>query len=196
MLKALVKGNSIQTSYHFKVIIPRILANLQSPLAAPHVMKVFLELRTAVVFPRIPIFSDVVRDAVAHVTLRLENPKCDLDFNWCEINLIDHAVAVVDSIYFATVKKALLNGRPFTTPALCYVFYAIKDTLLLLYNSNEHVVHTCLDIISEHVKLNTDEELYSPVHLPRKEIFGLLIFLISIILDHEKTIKANEFFFR
>ncbi|KAI4470055.1 translational activator gcn1-related [Holotrichia oblita] len=179
MLKALVKGNPIQISYHFKVIIPPILANLQSPLAAPHVMKLFLDLRTAVTFPRIPIFSNVTRDAVAHATLRLESPKCDLDFNWCETNLIDHAVGVVDSIYFATVKKALLNGQPFTTPALCYVFYAIKDTLLLLYNSNEHVVHTCLDIISEHVKLNTDDELYSPVHLPRKEIFGLLIFLIN-----------------
>ncbi|GJQ71586.1 hypothetical protein Trydic_g11289 [Trypoxylus dichotomus] len=159
MIQALAKGNPIKTSFHFKVLIPRILANLQSPLAAPHVMKLFLDLRTAVTFPRIPIFRDIRRDIIAHATLRLENPKCDLDPNWNETNLTDHAISAVESIHLVTVPK--------------------YDTLLMLYNSNEQIVQICLDIISEHVKVNSDDELYSPVHLPRKEIFDLLILLIN-----------------
>lgn len=179
MIRALSKGNPIKTSYYFKIILPRILVNLQSPLAAPHVMKLFLDLRTTIKFPNLQIFKDITRDIIAHVTLRLENPKCDLDPNWNETNLTDHAVRAVESIYFATVKKSLMNVQPFTTPALCYVFYAIKNILLMLYKTNEQVVHSCLDIISEHVKLNTTDELYSPQHLPTREIFELLILLIS-----------------
>ncbi|KRT80352.1 Armadillo repeat containing protein [Oryctes borbonicus] len=177
-IQALARGNPTRTSFHFKVLIPRILANLQSPLAAPHVMKLFLDLRIAVTFPRIPIFRDITRDTIAYATLRLENPKCDLDPNWNETNITDHAIRAIESIYYATVPK-YMKGWPFYSPALCYVFYAIRDTLLMLYNSNEQVVQICLDIISEHVKVNSDDELYSPVHLPRKEIFDLLILLIN-----------------
>lgn len=184
MIRAIAKGNPVQTSFRFKIILSRILTNLQSPLAAPDLMKLFLDLRKTAQFPILPRFRSVIRDAIAHVTLRLKKPMCDLDPDWNQENLTNAAVRVVEEIYYLTVKKSMLNVQPLTTPTMCYVFYLIKETILLLRKTNEQVVYFCLDIISEHVKINSDDEMYNPVHLPRKEILELLIFLIGTLMRY------------
>ena len=62
-----------------------ILRALQSPLAAPALSKLYLELCNCA-FSKTAV-DIVLADLIAHTTLRLQKPKCDLDPAWEEEDL-------------------------------------------------------------------------------------------------------------
>lgn len=66
MISAAARGNPLNLSLHFKDLLPPILKDLQSPLAAPNLCKLFVSLRETV-FPKHQI---CLRDLIAYVTLR------------------------------------------------------------------------------------------------------------------------------
>lgn len=101
MMKGIIVGNSLLVSQSLRYLIPGIISNLQSIIAAPHLKKLFIDLafcafradetkKTKVVSKvnnnRIKL-SDSHINAIAHYTLRKLKPKCIIEDAWLEENI-------------------------------------------------------------------------------------------------------------
>ena len=182
MIRAAAKGNPLQLSLHFKDLLPSLLNDLQSPLAAPYLSKLYTDLRTVVFTNKLETLGELI----AFVTLRLLKPQCDLDANWEAENLNKAMVRTISLIHEKTVvKKIEENPVCFTVPAFCYTFVLLKSSLLSNYARNhDELVHDGLQIISEHAKLrakgqNGLTDVYDPQYLPIRQMFELLVEIIS-----------------
>ncbi|XP_031350613.1 eIF-2-alpha kinase activator GCN1-like [Photinus pyralis] len=186
MIRAASNGNPIEFSLYSKDLLPLILQNMHSPLSAPHLTKLYVDLHE--VFFKKDLSG--LGDLVAHVTLRLIKPHCDLDESWEQEDLPKAASRAITLIYDHSMKKT--DGKNpatphhhFTAPAFTYSFQLIKLMLLSAQApKDEGLIHISLQIISEHSKLrhNVKEgaiNLYDPRYLPRQQMFELLIELIS-----------------
>lgn len=83
MLKVSTHSPSLLLSY--RTLLPPLLKGLQSPLSAPLLTGVFTTLRHTAFTPI--TLSQPLPDLIAHITLRLQKPKCDLDPAWEEESL-------------------------------------------------------------------------------------------------------------
>ncbi|KAG5899951.1 hypothetical protein JTB14_002498 [Gonioctena quinquepunctata] len=184
MIKAAARGNPIQLSLHFKDLLPNMLQDLQSPLAAPHLCKLFVSLRKTV-FPK---DSETLGELIAFVTLRLAKPQCDLDANWEEENLNKAMVRTISLIHQKTAPKKTEGEshlKCFTVPAFSYTFPLLKYSMVSNYAKNhDELIHDALQIITEHAKIRGQEEngtrdVYHPQYLPTKQIFALLVDTIN-----------------
>lgn len=197
MIRAAAKGNPIQLSMYFKDLLPFILNDLQSPLAAPYLSKLFTDLRKTVFNQHLESLGELI----AFVTLRVLKPQCDLDVNWEAENLDKAMVRTVNLIHEKTVLKRniidpmiLINQQQsninncnglFTVPMFCYSFTLLKFSLLSKYGRNhDQFVHDGLQIVSEHAKIrgrdeNGTKDVYHPQYLPIRQIFELLVDIIS-----------------
>lgn len=122
MINAAAEGNGFHLSFYFKDLLPSILRNLASPLAAPTMAELFVGLSKAVLISNDPTLDQLI----AHVTLRQHQPQCDLDHEWEEEELSKTIKRTLNLIHNLTVKRKQL----FCAPAFCYVFHFIKKTLL------------------------------------------------------------------
>lgn len=78
-------------SLNFKDLVPYILRGLQSPLCAHSLSQLYLQIRESAfnhcVWPnQIPV-EPTLQELIAHITLRLQRPKCDLDSAWDDEHL-------------------------------------------------------------------------------------------------------------
>ncbi|CAH0556041.1 unnamed protein product [Brassicogethes aeneus] len=183
LVRAAAKGNPTRLSLHFKELLPSILVNLQSPLAAPSLTKLFADLRHTV----FPTEVDPLAELISFVTLRLYKPQCDLDVNWEEENLNKAMMRTLKLIQEKTVPKKLdevSDAECFTVPAFTYSFPMIKSSLLSNYARNhDDVIHDGLQIINEHAKLrgtdNGNKDVRHPQYLPTEQMFTLLVDIIN-----------------
>ncbi|CAH1119168.1 unnamed protein product [Phaedon cochleariae] len=184
MIQAAARGNPIQMSLHLKDLIPPILQGLQSPLAAPHLCKLFASLGTTV-FPK---HLENLSNLIAYVTLRLARPQCDLDANWESENLNKAMVRTVGLVHSMTVPKKTEEEHVqecFSVPAFTYAFPLLKFSISSNHARNHNeVIHDALQIIAEHAKQRGREEngtkdLHHPQYLPTKQIFSLLVDTIN-----------------
>lgn len=98
MIKGIIAGNALLVSQSLRYLVPGIIANLQSIIAAPHLKNIFIDLafcafyadetkKTKVVSSvkngRIKL-SDSFINAIAYYTLRKLKPKCVLDDAWLD----------------------------------------------------------------------------------------------------------------
>lgn len=185
MVRAAAKGNPLYLSLHFKDLLQLLLQNLQSPLAAPFLTKLFLDLRKTV-------FTDsdlnIIGELIAIITLRLCKPQCDLDPNWEQENINKAMVRIVGLIHEKTVPKRLDDENQtascFSAATFSYTFPLLKYSLTTSYAKNhDEFIHDGLQIISEHAKLIGDEDYgiiddYHPKYLPTKQMFLLLVDII------------------
>lgn len=96
MVKGIIAGNSLLVSQSLRYLLPGIIYNLQSVLAAPHLKYVFIDLAicafnadetkknkvsSKVKNGRIKL-SDSFLKSIAFYTLRKLKPKCELDDAW------------------------------------------------------------------------------------------------------------------
>ncbi|XP_011307361.1 translational activator GCN1 [Fopius arisanus] len=172
MVTAGVDGNSFAMCLHFRDLLPSILRNLVSPLAAPIVTKLYLDLSQT-----LQVDDQGLIKLVGHVTLRQLNPQCDLDPAWEEEDLEKAIKRTLNCLHSTTVKeKKLLNA-----PAFCYVFSFISRTLTTSHD--EGILTQGLQIIQEHAKQRADfDDGRDPKHprlLPRRQMLDLLIELMS-----------------
>lgn len=174
MIRSAMKGNPPHLSFTFKHLLPTILQNFQSPLAAPYLTKLFIDLRH-IVFPQhLNTFSELL----AYVTIRLLQPQCDIDTNWEAEDLTKAMTRTLEQIH----KRTVQSNECFTAPAFCYVFVFLRGSLLSSHAKNkESFIHDGLQIISVHAKMRGQDEkdLYHPQYLPIKQMFEVLIELIS-----------------
>lgn len=192
MIEATVCGNKRDLSYHFNNLLPAILDKLISPLAAPYLTKLFINLRNAI-FAK----NNYASILVAHVVLRLEKPQCDLDPAW-EEEPLGLAVTRTLSILHDQVMDKTDEVQDRNAPSFCYLFPFIKLSLLSSYAKKEdNFIHDGLQIISEYAKIRGDgsNPMYCPKYLPRRQMFDLLIKLISKLLTLLRFMFCNEFCF-
>lgn len=173
MIKASARGNGYHLSFYFKDLIPSILRDLSSPLAAPIMAELFIDLREAVIMS-----GDTILDqTIARVTLRQLEPQCDLDPAWEEEELSKSVKRALNLLHVRVVKKKQL----LCAPAFCYVFNFIKKTLLSC--KDENVMTQGLQIMQDHAKQRGDmvnpEDACHPRLMPRKQMLDLLIELMS-----------------
>ncbi|GFG32063.1 hypothetical protein Cfor_06845 [Coptotermes formosanus] len=184
MIKAAANGDGEGLSLYFRDLLPSVLRDLQSPLAAPYLSALYLEL--------IQLSSTLVSgDLIGHVTLRLQVPCCDLDARWEDEELSVAVHRSIITLHKATVRPRRAAGIDtsqtcLTAPAFCYVFPLIRSALLsTLAKADDSLVTLGLQIISEHAQMrgnpdNTEgRDLYHPNLLPRRQMFELLIEMIS-----------------
>lgn len=168
-----IRGNRQELSLYLKDLLPSILKNLGSPLAAPEMSELYVSLRQTVTIDN----SVILGDLIAHVTLRQLQPQCDLDQAWEEENLDVAVKRTLNLIHAVTIKKKEL----FTAPAFCYVFPFIRKTLTSY--KDEGMIIQGLQLIQEHAKQRGDttdlKDLRHPRLLPRKQMFDLLIELME-----------------
>lgn len=101
MMKGIIAGNSLLVSQSLRYLIPGIISNLQSIIAAPHLKQLFIDLafcafhadetkKTKVVSKvkndRIKL-SDSYINAIAYYTLRKLKPKCVIEDAWLNENI-------------------------------------------------------------------------------------------------------------
>lgn len=189
MVRGVAKGNPRQLSLYFKDILPIILQNLQSPLAAPSLSQLYLDLRLSVFPPHLQILGELV----GYVTLRLSKPKCDLNPDWEKEDLNQAMVRTIKLIHERAVIKKPTEQQlsddvyevVLTVPGFSYIFPLLKLSLTSIYARNhDDLIHDGLQIISRHVKYRGSEEngikdLYHPQYLPTRQIFTLLIDIIT-----------------
>lgn len=180
MIEAAAKGNPLHLSYHYKDLLFIILKDLQSPLAAQHLSRLFLQLHETVFNKN----SLLLGQLIAHVTLRLYKPQCDLEAAWEEENL-EKTVKRTMSLIHSKIFEANDDRYHFPAPTFCYVFPFLKIVMLSKQaKKDEALIHDGLQIVTRHAQLRgkeNDEEIekYHPKYLPRKEMFEVLIELIS-----------------
>lgn len=182
MVYSAAKGNPKQLSLNFKFFLPILLQNLQSPLAAPYMSNLFIDLRR-IVFQN---DSAILGELIAHVALRLLKPQCDLDAGWEEEDLTKAMVRTMGLIHEKTVtkKESDIDCQCFTAPAFCYMFVYLRPSLLSSYaKKHENYVNDGLQVISAHSKMRPsafpdEKQLYHPKYLPIQQMFELLIELI------------------
>lgn len=120
MIKAAAQGNEFQLSFYFKDLLPSILRDLASPLAAPIMAELFISFHSVLLCD-----DPTLEQLIAHVTLRQFQPQCDLDPAWEQEELPKAVTRTLNLIHVLTVK----NKQLFTAPAFCYAFHFIKKTL-------------------------------------------------------------------
>jgi len=96
MIKGIIAGNPLLVSQSLRYLLPGIISNLQSIIAAPHLKDVFISLAFCVFnvdeVKRSKVFSKVNNgriklsnsyiNAIAYYTLRKLKPKCVLKDAW------------------------------------------------------------------------------------------------------------------
>ncbi len=129
MLRAALDSVPSILSNHLTKLIPEILRALSSPVAAPLLQPIWIDLRK-VVFPA-PI--DLMAESIAHVTLRLVKPQCDLDPAW-EMEPIDAASRRI----LAQLQRSSAK-EPLDAPTFTYVFPFVRGTLKTLSSKEENL---------------------------------------------------------
>lgn len=185
MIHSAAKGNPTALSLFYKELIPCILDACQSPLAAPYMTKLFIDLKSTI-FEK----HDTLSDLAAHVTLRLLQPQCDLDHAWEDESLSNSVSRTINLIYININKVKHLDNERYLTyfcaPGFCYIFPMLKMSLMSKHaKEDEFIIINGIKIISEHAKLrgsNVKGDKYHPKYLPRKQMLALLVELISKFL--------------
>lgn len=172
MIRSSAKGDPIIFSTYFKDLLPVLISNFNSPLAAPNVTKVYLELSECVFNGPQRLFGQLL----GNVTLRVLKPQCDLDRAWEEEPLAKAVVRTINKLQEACKVPKPLNG-----PSFCYCFALIKAALLDNIKKDDTLLITGLQIITEHAKMRGESEtdLWHPKLLLRHQMLDLLIDIIS-----------------
>ncbi|KAJ1530782.1 hypothetical protein ONE63_005633 [Megalurothrips usitatus] len=190
MLNAALEGNPAHLSRYFRDILPYILTNLQSPLAAPTLCDFYIKLQKSVFNSSQRILGDLV----GHVTLRLHKPMCDLDEAWEDEKLESAVSRAINLLHKTTVRprgdvsdesqeKLLI----LSAPAFCYCFSLIRKALVFpAVKKDEALMTKGIQIVSAHARMKggvaepvDSIDLYHPDLLPRRLMFELLIGIIS-----------------
>ncbi|XP_067000438.2 stalled ribosome sensor GCN1-like [Anabrus simplex] len=149
MVRALMIGNGVQLSCYFSELLPLILKGVQSHLVGPLLSNLFMELRKCV-------FVGHTGDLVAHKTLEILRGESSSN--------ILHIIRLLHNL---------------TAPAFTYVFPLIQEVLSSSHDKD--VILAGVQLISEHAQMRevNETDLCHPRLLPRKQMFELLIDVIS-----------------
>ncbi|XP_075424511.1 stalled ribosome sensor GCN1 isoform X2 [Ascaphus truei] len=187
-------------SQHIPALTSCFLPLLKSPLAAPRIQVLFVALAGCVMPTHLKAFGTLV----AHITLRLLKPECNLDAGWCQEELPVAVKRAVNLLHSYTIPKRVGKGdsgaSPLSAPAFSFVFPLLKIVLMETSNSgdeNEEILVQTLQILTVHSQLRSLESLRDlvdengPEFLPRTDMLLLLTRVIGTASPRLQVLASN-----
>uniref|UniRef100_A0A7N6ASL0 TOG domain-containing protein n=1 Tax=Anabas testudineus TaxID=64144 RepID=A0A7N6ASL0_ANATE len=188
LLEAALIERPAQITRELPAVLQVLMPLLNSPLAAPRIYKVFLDIGVCLM-PRGLHYLAVL---VGHVTLRLLKPVCDLDESWEQEDLDTAAHRTILLLHNYTIpQKDGKTGEvaPLSAPAFSFCFPLLNATLRESSGSTEeteNMMTRALQVINEHSQLRAstaDDDIVidenGPELLPRVNMLQLLTRIIS-----------------
>ncbi|BES98072.1 translational activator [Nesidiocoris tenuis] len=171
IVESVAKGAPLALALQLPTLIPPLVRGLSSPLSAPNLAVLYITLNETA-FISVSSGSPTVVQRVSHTSLRLLNPKCELNSAWenQDINTsMRKAITDVDQL-----------GKKLTAPALTYLLPMIEVASLGV-SSTDPLIPICIRILSTQAKLRkSDGHLHDPGLLPRCQLITLLINIIGM----------------
>ncbi|XP_028269572.1 eIF-2-alpha kinase activator GCN1 [Parambassis ranga] len=199
LLEAILIERPAQVTRELPAALRVLLPLLHSPMAAPRIQQVFLDIGVCLM-PK-PLHSLAV--LVGHVTLRLLKPECYLDMAWEEEDLDTAAHRTVLLLYNHTVpqrESKTTDVGPLSAPAFSFCFPLLNATLRESSGSTEEtesIMIRALQVINEHSQLRgtTDSDDIidenGPELLPRVNMLLLLTRVISTATPRLQVLAAQ-----
>uniref|UniRef100_A0A3Q1GAD8 GCN1 activator of EIF2AK4 n=1 Tax=Acanthochromis polyacanthus TaxID=80966 RepID=A0A3Q1GAD8_9TELE len=188
LLEATLIERPAEITRELPAVLQVLMPLLHSPLAAPCIQQVFLDIGVCLM----PKHLQHLAVLVGHVTLRLLKPECDLDKAWEQEDLDTAAHRTVMLLHNHTVPQR--EGKTgdvatLSAPAFSFCFPLLNATLRESSGSTEeteNLMIRALQVINEHSQLRADtdgDDLVidenGPELLPRVNMLLLLIRVIS-----------------
>uniref|UniRef100_A0A1A7WWE1 GCN1 general control of amino-acid synthesis 1-like 1 n=1 Tax=Iconisemion striatum TaxID=60296 RepID=A0A1A7WWE1_9TELE len=177
-----------QITKELPAVLQVLMPLLHSPLAAPRVQQVFLDIGVCL----IPKHLHNLAVLVGHVTLRLLKPECDLDPAWGQEDLDTAVHRTILLLHTHTVPQR--EGKPgdvapLSAPAFSFCFPFLNVTLGESSGSTEeteNIMSRALQVINVHSQLRAATDMDDSIIdengselLPRVNMLQLLIRIIS-----------------
>ena len=181
MLKSAIENVPSVLSNHLTLLVPWIMRAVGSPVAAPLLQPLWIDMRKSV----FDSDMDPLARGIAYVTLRLVKPMCDLDSAWETDSVDDAAKRVLKQLIKATATP--LNATTFT-----YAFPFVRATLKLFGSKEEALTTQGIQLIERHAGLRSVGKNgrtfpeHNPRLLPLKEMIEMLIYLIGTTAGREQ----------
>ncbi|KAM7392001.1 hypothetical protein PAMP_022644 [Pampus punctatissimus] len=186
LLEATLIERPPQITRELPSVLQALMPLLNSPLAAPRIKQVFLDIGVCLMPQQLRHLALLV----GHVTLRLLKPECDLDKAWGQEDLDTAANRTVLLLHNHTVpqREGKTDVAPLSAPAFSVCFPLLNATLREFSGNGEETENTMtrsLQIINEHSQLRaeTDDGITvdenGPELLPRVPMLLLLTRIIS-----------------
>uniref|UniRef100_A0A8D8V396 eIF-2-alpha kinase activator GCN1 n=1 Tax=Cacopsylla melanoneura TaxID=428564 RepID=A0A8D8V396_9HEMI len=174
LLRCAFDGHPAYIALNYNALLPLLLSQLNSPLAAPAILDIYEHLIRAGIFDERDLSF---AHTVVRATLRLASPRCDLPQAWSQEPLprsIERCLAYMSSL-----------PAPLSGPGFCFCFqlirYMLAENTVAPDAVTDTSVATCLSVIADHSRLRHDDilSIRHPITLPRKNMFSLLLELIG-----------------
>nr|XP_022338883.1 eIF-2-alpha kinase activator GCN1-like [Crassostrea virginica] len=181
IILACLHGNSQATCEFMKDLCGCLVPLLKSPLGAPEVSKVFLELGQAV-------FDDsTLGKKVSNIGLRMLDPACPVNAEWMWIPVKEQAMHIVQLLYERSVPDLSAPDREtekFEAPAFVFIFFLLS---VVLRNAGEVVggdeltLSRAVKMIITHAKMRKTKEgnWSNPELLPHHDILRTLLQVVG-----------------
>ncbi|KAK9522292.1 hypothetical protein VZT92_018767 [Zoarces viviparus] len=189
LLEATLLERPPQITRELPAVLQVLIPLLQSPLAAPCIQQVFLDIGVCLM----PKHFHHLAMLVGHVTLRLLKPECDLDEAWEQEDLDTAAHRTILLLHNHTVPQRDAKtgdvSAPLSAPAFSVCFPLLNAMLRESSGSTEETENRmtrALQIILEHSQLRSATDMddlvideNGPELLPRVSMLLLLTRIIS-----------------
>ncbi|XP_063049670.1 stalled ribosome sensor GCN1 [Engraulis encrasicolus] len=198
LLESVLMQRPPQLSWQLPSILQAVLPLLHSPLAAPRLAKLMPTIGSALM----PTQLNSLAVLVAHVTLRLLEPECDLDSAWEEEDLTTATHRTILLLYTHTVpqREAKTESRVLSAPAFSFCFPLLQAVLSPGQSGEEGEAVMCraLQVIQQHAQLRSQsddsDELIDengPELLPRVPMLRLLTKVIGTAIPRLQVLAAD-----
>ncbi|XP_076020781.1 stalled ribosome sensor GCN1 [Genypterus blacodes] len=189
-----------QISKELPAVLQVLLPLLQSPLAAPRIQQLFLDIGVCLM----PKHLHSLAVLVGHVTLRLLKPECDLDQAWEQEDLetaTERTALLLHNYTVALREGKLADVSPLSAPAFSFCFPLLNTVLKDSSGSTEEtesLMIRALQVINEHAQLRSDTDSADlvidengPELLPRVNMLLLLTRVISTATPRLQVLAAQ-----
>ncbi|XP_073321707.1 stalled ribosome sensor GCN1 [Pagrus major] len=200
LLEAVMIERPAQITQELPPVLQVLIPLLQSPLAAPRIHQVFLDIGVCLM----PKHLHHLAVLVGHVTLRLLKPECDLDEAWGQEDLDTAAQRTVLLLHNHTVpQREAKTGdvAPLSAPAFSFCFPLLNAMLRESSGSTEeteNLMTRALQVVTEHSQLRAETESddvfideTGPELLPRVTMLLLLTRVISTATPRLQVLAAQ-----
>ncbi|CAB1445303.1 unnamed protein product [Pleuronectes platessa] len=200
LLEAALIERPAQITKELPAVLQVLLPLLNSPLAAPHVERPFLDIGVCLM----PKHLHHIAVLVGHVTLRLLKPECDLDSAWEEEDLATAANRSVVLLHNQTVlqRESKSDVAPLSAPAFSFCFPLLNAMLRESSGSTEEtesMMTKALQVLNEHCELRAETNIDAmfidengPELLPRVSMLELLIRIISTATPRLQVLASQS----
>ncbi|XP_069380401.1 stalled ribosome sensor GCN1 [Paralichthys olivaceus] len=187
LLEAVLIERPAQITKELPAALQVLLPLLHSPLAAPRVQPLFLDIGVCLM----PKHLHHIAVLVGHVTLRLLKPECELDSAWEEEDLDTATNRTILLLHNHTVpqRENKTDVTPLSAPAFSFCFPLLNAMLRESSGSTEeteNLMTRALQVINEHCQLRAETNIDNfaidengPELLPRVNMLLLLTRIIS-----------------